>query len=94
MGKEKNIFLSEIPFFLCCLGQVAIHRAVVRKLRSSGFKIERAMVKQRETLQKILPAVVLSPFSFQRHTAAGLVYLSGICERGFEELYWGTELVW
>lgn len=44
--------------------------------------------------QKILPVVVLIPLSFQKHTAAGLTYLGGICKRGFEELYWSTELVW
>lgn len=48
MGKKKYIFLSEIPFFLCCHDQVVIHRAV-RKPRSSGFKIEGAMVEQRES---------------------------------------------
>lgn len=44
--------------------------------------------------QKIVPVVVLFPLSFQKHTAAGLTYLGGIFKRGFEELYWGTELVW
>lgn len=44
--------------------------------------------------QKIVPVLVLILLSFQKHTAAGLTYLGGICKRGFEELYWGTELVW
>lgn len=48
MDKEKDIFLSEILFLLCCLGPVTIHRAV-RTLRSSGFKIEGTMVKQKES---------------------------------------------
>lgn len=90
MDKAKDNFLLQIPFFGCCLGQISIRRAV-KNLKSSGFKLVNT---GKPAISKILPVVVLNPLSFQKHTAAGLTYLGGICKRGFEELYWGTELVW